>query len=144
LDHSLGVDPARAKPKAYSADFLRFWESYPRKEAKGAAWKAWQRLRPPIDAIVSTLSWQRNSQGWTKEGGAFVPLPASYLNATRWEDSPLGDRRAFARPSGPPVAIAEAMGQRAAKDAAQLERERLAQGEKFRQERERDAGVNHG
>jgi hypothetical protein len=33
------------------------------------------------------------------------------------------------------------MGQRAAKDAAQLERERLAQGEKFRQERERDAGV---
>jgi hypothetical protein len=72
-----------------------------------------------------------------------VPHPATWLNAGRWEDE-QPKQMTIARPTrppGPPVAIAEAMGQRAAKDAAQLERERLAQGEKFRQERERDAGV---
>jgi hypothetical protein len=47
---------------------------------------------------------------------------------------------ARAERDGPPVDIGELMAAKAAELETQLERERLAQGEKFRQERERDAG----
>jgi hypothetical protein len=75
-----------------------------------------------------------NERGWEN-----VPDPVQFKRRVNGKLESV--KTAPPRPSGPPVAIAEAMGQRAAKDAAQLERERLAQGEEFRRNRERDAGV---
>lgn len=85
------IPPKTRKPRAvraevYSPDFLAFWNAYPRKVAKGAAWKVWQRLSPPLPALMAALEWQRRTLDWTKDGGAFVPHPATYLNARRWED----------------------------------------------------------
>lgn len=62
-----------------------FWPSYPRKEAKPKAASAFRRLskadqRAAIDGIAK---WQRSGR-WTDQ--KFIPLPASYLNARRWED----------------------------------------------------------
>jgi hypothetical protein len=131
---------ARDGVGVYSSHFLTFWMSYPRKVGKGDAWKAWKRLRPELPDVLRAIANQRVTPDWRKDNGAFIPHPATWLNGRRWEDEPNA-RMTPVRSQGPPVAIAEAMGQRAAKDAAQLERERLAQGEKFRQERERDAGV---
>lgn len=82
-----GTDPARAK-SAYSPEFIRFWAAYPKKKHKGSAWKAWQRLKPPVDLILKALAWQRVSRDWRKDGGEFIPHPERYLNATGWEDEP--------------------------------------------------------
>lgn len=137
LDHSQGVDRARAKRKAdqpYSADFLGFWSSYPRKVGKGAAWKAWQQLQPDINRVISTLAWQTKSFEWRKDNGAFVPHPATYLNQRRWEDEPTGPTRAPA----PPIIDIE----RAAQRAKQLENASLSAreeaAERFKQQREAD------
>lgn len=88
-----GTDRVK-KPVAYPDDFLQFWANYPRKEAKGAAVKAWRTQKPPLDAVVAALRWQRTSADWCKDGGKFIPHPATYLNARRWEDERPGAKSA--------------------------------------------------
>ena len=66
----------------------RFWEVYPRRDAKLDARKAWAQLSPDeatVDAIIHALGWQRQTDQWRR---GFVPLPASYLRGRRWEDEP--------------------------------------------------------
>lgn len=73
-----------------SEDFAAFWGCYPRKIAKGAARKAWNKLRPDpaLSArILQAVAAQSNSQAWTKDGGQFIPHPATWLNQERWEDT---------------------------------------------------------
>jgi hypothetical protein len=70
----------------YSDAFETFWKAYPRKTAKVAAWKSWQRMKPSLDVVLSTLEWQKQSRQWMKDGGQFIPLPTTYLNQGRWED----------------------------------------------------------
>lgn len=67
----------------YSDDFLEFWNLYPAKTGKGAAWKSWKKQKPPIEKVKQALEWQINSQKW-QEG--FIPNPTTYLNQRRWED----------------------------------------------------------
>ena len=67
-------------------DWVRFWEVYPRREAKLDARKAWAQLHPDaalVDTIIQALGWQRQTDGWRR---GFVPLPASYLRGQRWTD----------------------------------------------------------
>ena len=73
----------------YSADFLRFWAAYPKRVGKADAWRAWQKQAPPLDAVLDALSWQCHQPGWLKDGGQFIPHPASWLHAGRWEDEPF-------------------------------------------------------
>lgn len=83
--------PRRAAARVaqdYSPDFLAFWAAYPSKTAKTAAWAAWQKHRPPLAACLTALAWQRQQPGWTKDGGKFIPHPATWLNAGRWTDEP--------------------------------------------------------
>jgi len=42
-----------------------------------------------VEQIVAALAWQVDQPMWTKDGGAFIPYPASWLRAERWEDEPL-------------------------------------------------------
>jgi hypothetical protein len=75
----------------YSSDFLCFWELYPKKVGKDAAYKAWQSRRkdgllPDLDTIKSTLSWQHDSDQWRKEGGQYIPNPSTYITQARWTD----------------------------------------------------------
>lgn len=79
------------KPKPLVADatgFNEFWEAYPRKEAKPKALAAWKKLTPPLQQVIDALTWQKAQEQWIKDGGQFIPLPASYLNAKRWLDEP--------------------------------------------------------
>jgi len=71
-----------------SDDFKRFWAAYPKRKSKGDAAKAWNEINPPIEDVLTALAWQVTSWDWTKEGGQFVPYPASYIRATGWEDEP--------------------------------------------------------
>lgn len=77
-------DDATPGPVArYSSNFIEFWQAYPLKVGKEAAWKAWKKQRPPLPQVMSALAWQRTSRKW-KDG--FIPHPATYLNEHRWLD----------------------------------------------------------
>ena len=69
--------------------FNSFWVEYPRKEAKKFARIAWLKLHPSPDklaVILTGLRLAKTTPQWTKDAGEFIPLPASWLNAERWED----------------------------------------------------------
>jgi hypothetical protein len=78
---------AEANPKL--SDFDLFWECYPKKKAKLDALKAWKQtenLRPPIEQILAALDTQSQSADWTRDGGQYVPHPATWLRGGRWDD----------------------------------------------------------
>lgn len=69
--------------------FESFWKEYPRKIGKGAAEKAWKKIKPSketVEAILTAVSVQKKSDQWQKDGGQFIPHPATWLNQKRWED----------------------------------------------------------
>ena len=89
---SLSADSQR-KSVDYSEAFLAFWALYPRRTQKGAAWKAWQKAARAnggedelVERVRNAIAWQSKQRDWTKDGGTFVPYPASYLSARGWED----------------------------------------------------------
>lgn len=86
------TSPHRGSGRKKSADmdgFALFWQEYPRKAAKAAALKAWQKLNPSpelVERILDHVRDHKRSQDWIKDGGQFVPHPATFLNGRRWED----------------------------------------------------------
>jgi hypothetical protein len=69
--------------------FERFWEIYPKKRSKAEAEKAWRKLNPDFETqahIFCAVQEQCVSADWLKDAGQFIPYPASWLNARRWED----------------------------------------------------------
>jgi uncharacterized protein YdaU (DUF1376 family) len=69
--------------------FVAFWACYPKRIGKGAAEKAFQNAGVDNDLlakIVQALKVQRESDQWKKDGGQFIPHPATWLNQKRWED----------------------------------------------------------
>ena len=69
--------------------FSRFWNAYPRHTGKQAAEKAFLKLNPDETLmgimLQSLAAWSKSDQ-WTKDGGQFIPHPATWLNGRRWED----------------------------------------------------------
>lgn len=79
--------------KTYTDDFLSFWNEYPKKVGKDAAWKAWKARNgtiPKISVILAAISTQRASPQWIKNGGQYVPNPATWINGGRWNDEITG------------------------------------------------------
>ena len=71
--------------------FERFWLAYPKKKSKGDAEKAWAKLKPDEslhDRILDALERAKTSAEWCREGGRYIPYPASWLNSKGWEDEP--------------------------------------------------------
>jgi uncharacterized protein YdaU (DUF1376 family) len=71
--------------KEYIDRFNIFWKQYPRKVAKPNALKAWNKIKPDDDVLKKMLA-AINSQGLSGREIQFVPHPASWLNAERWND----------------------------------------------------------
>lgn len=86
------TSPRRGSGRKKSADmdgFTLFWQEYPRKAAPVAALKAWQKLNPSpelVERILAHVRDHKRAQDWIKDGGQFVPHPATFLNGRRWED----------------------------------------------------------
>lgn len=81
------------KQSALERRFDEFWAAYPKKAAKGAAFKTWKRLKPSqelTDKMIAAIETQKRSEQWTLEGGRFIPNPATWLNGERWEDELTG------------------------------------------------------
>lgn len=69
--------------------FEDFWSAYPKKKSKGDAEKAWTKINPSeslIEKILSAVQRATTSTDWTKEGGQYIPYPATWLNKKGWED----------------------------------------------------------
>lgn len=68
--------------------FDQFWQSYPRKVGKGDAEDAWKKHECDslLPIILSAVSSARNSSDWSKDGGQYIPHPATWLNRRGWED----------------------------------------------------------
>jgi hypothetical protein len=69
--------------------FTIFYNAYPKKKDKTKAFNAFKKLKPTqelLDSILKALEWQKQTTDWQKQGGQFIPYPASYLNGRRWED----------------------------------------------------------
>jgi uncharacterized protein YdaU (DUF1376 family) len=74
-----------------SDGFEQFWAAYPKRVSKGAARKAWTKLKPSeqlLQAILAGIGRAKTSAQWLRDDGRFVPHPATWLNAEGWLDDP--------------------------------------------------------
>jgi hypothetical protein len=80
--------PRAALPPLECESFKRFWTSYPNRKAIANAEKAWVKngCSEKIESILSAIESLKSSPQWTKEGGEYIPHPATWLNARGWED----------------------------------------------------------
>lgn len=72
-----------------SERFEVFWNAYPKKKAKDDARKAFDKRRPDAEMLaqmLAALESQKASSDWTKDGGQYIPNPATWLNGGRWKD----------------------------------------------------------
>lgn len=89
-ESSVSAEPETASNQRRKDEgFEDFWNAYPRKVGKQAALKAWSKLRPSTEltkAILAAVEYQRTCPQWKKDGGQYIPNPATWLNQGRWED----------------------------------------------------------
>jgi len=92
-------------PRPDNSDlFAKFYKLYPNKKGKANAQKAWKKINPDpelFNLILSGLAKYCASPDWTKDGGQFIPHPATWLNGKRWEDevSPASNVHQFPQKS---------------------------------------------
>ena len=65
--------------------FVEFWKCYPKKIAKPNAEKAWMKIAPDVD-LAKRIIHAISAQKLLEREEQFIPYPASWLNARRWED----------------------------------------------------------
>lgn len=67
--------------------FESFWKLYPKKKGKKEAEKAWRKVKAAdVPAIMQALAVEIRSEQWLKNGGQYIPNPATWLNGERWND----------------------------------------------------------
>jgi len=91
-----GSDSSSGKRKKGGAGeegegFAEFYAKYPRHEGRAEAAVAWNKIRPDaalraemdagLDRYIASTQWQ-------KDGGRYIPHPATWLNNHRWEGRP--------------------------------------------------------
>lgn len=78
-------------PPKGETDFASFWKQYPKKDGKGYALKAWDKAKknktlPHIQAVLLAIEREKKSAKWMKDGGQFIPNPATWINGQGWEN----------------------------------------------------------
>lgn len=69
--------------------FDRFWNAYPKKVGKDAAFKSFVKRAPDeklLKEILQAVELHKTTDMWTKDSGQYVPNPATWLNQGRWMD----------------------------------------------------------
>ena len=90
-------------PTGESELFNQFWATYPKHVAKKPARRAWDKLHADADLlakILAALEWQKREDSWQREAGRFIPNPATWLNARRWEDEKQAGKPPESKPRG--------------------------------------------
>ncbi|MGE5607975.1 MAG: hypothetical protein ACM359_01865 [Bacillota bacterium] len=70
--------------------FIAFWKAWPagnRKSGRKQCRKTWHvaNLESLTHRIVAAVEASKKSRDWTKDGGAYIPCPQTWLNQARWE-----------------------------------------------------------
>ena len=87
--------PTHSPPRRRAADaqpnplFEKFWTAYPKKKSRGQAEKAFSKINPDeqlLATMIAKIGQAKTSDEWTREGGRYIPHPATWLNAKGWED----------------------------------------------------------
>lgn len=77
-------------PKPPPGDLFEvFWAAYPRKTGKDAARRAFDKRKPTqalVQQMVRAIEAQRQSEQWRRDGGQYIPNPATWINQGRWMD----------------------------------------------------------
>lgn len=84
--------PKEKQTDAQVERFNEFWKQYPKKVGKAAAQKAWKQVKPDaalFERMMRAVGIAKKSDQWTREGGRFIPNPATWLNQGRWDDEPV-------------------------------------------------------
>ena len=84
--------PAAGGVSSFSQDFEELWALYPKKEAKGFAFNAWQLLRkkgelPALAELQQSIKQLMETESWQREQGRFIPHFGNWLRGQRWLDS---------------------------------------------------------
>lgn len=68
--------------------FDEFWSEYPRKVGKKDAKRAFEKALKSTDSetMIRAVIAQKSSGQWTRDGGRYIPNPATWLNQGRWDD----------------------------------------------------------
>ena len=89
----IGKDTTRSDEVGFEYDplFIEFWSAYPKKIAKGQAYRSWQKMKPKasrtlVDTILASIIEHNKSDQWKKEHGQFIPYPSTFINQRGWED----------------------------------------------------------
>lgn len=96
IDPQVGREGKGREGNDAGASFAIFYEAYPKKEAKKDAEAAFAKLNPDAELLAKMLAAieaKRKSPDWQKEKGKFVPLPATWIRAERWNDEIGYDNR---------------------------------------------------
>jgi hypothetical protein len=73
-----------------SVGFDSFWKAYPNKVGKGKCEEWWVKHKPDAALLAKMLSAVENQktwEQWRKNNGQFIPMPATWLNQKRWDDT---------------------------------------------------------
>jgi len=71
--------------------FNLFWTIYPKRVGKKDATKAWNQIKPDdakVQIIIQGVERLKKSEQWTRNGGQYIPNPATFLRGERWDDEP--------------------------------------------------------
>ena len=79
----------KEKAQEREVRFERFWAVYPRKAAKAAARRAFDRINPDealMEIMTTAIEKWKKTEQWNDNDGQYIPHPATWLNQRRWED----------------------------------------------------------
>ncbi len=90
------------KKKESNFLFEKFWQAYPNKKARAECLRVWNSptgkfgqildgQKPDeklVDIMIEAINWQKQTDGWKKDKGKFIPHPTTWLNQGRWMDKP--------------------------------------------------------
>ena len=74
--------------------FVAFWQAYPKKKAKADAHARWMKMKPSralLQIMLTAIEEQKKSKEWMKDGGQYIPYPATWLHRGQWEDEMSDD-----------------------------------------------------
>lgn len=88
-------DKRKNKPLTPSDGFAAFWDAWPkspRKGEKSGCVRVWEDAGLEIEqpAILTHVKAMAATEGWTKQGGEFIPAPIVYLRSRKWDGADMG------------------------------------------------------
>src|SRR5690625_5046406 len=81
-DTDTDTDNTPLPPTSRGERFDRFWAEYPKKRSKGQAERAFAKLNPNeqlLADILRGIKRAKTSEQWQRDGGQFIPYPATWL-----------------------------------------------------------------